>query len=131
VGRSFTRAPSSRTAIRCNNSSGGLRAIPEKSLTGQDRLSYRLLDWQLEQEIADTDIVSDVLQCQSSRGRASECLSSTMAVAPPNTVKDYENQVARLRALPRWWNQTIAAANLAIAQKKSSRRLVAEREWSN
>src|SRR5437016_9572520 len=32
---------------------GRLHAIPEKPFTGQDRLSYRLLDWQLEQEIAD------------------------------------------------------------------------------
>src|SRR6267378_1481989 len=37
---------------------GRLRAIPEKSLTGQDRLSYRLLDWQLRDEIANADIIS-------------------------------------------------------------------------
>jgi len=106
---------------------GRLRAIPEKSLTGQDRLSYRLLDWQLEQEIADTDIVSTYFSVNHLVGGHLNVFS-TMAVAPANTVKDYENQVARLRALPRWVDQTIAAANLAIAQKKIQPRLVAERE---
>src|SRR6267143_839184 len=94
---------------------GRLRAIPEKSLTGQDRLSYRLLDWQLEQEIADTDIVSTYFSVNHLVGGHLNVFS-TMAVAPANTVKDYENQVARLRALPRWVDQTIAAANLAFTK---------------
>src|SRR5882762_6109643 len=101
---------------------GRLRAIPEKSLTGQDRLSYRLLDWQLEQEIADTDIVSTYFSVNHLVGGHLNAFS-TMAVAPAITVKDYENQVARLRALPHWVDQTIAAANLAIAQKKIQPRL--------
>src|ERR1700687_4375551 len=37
---------------------GRLQAIPEKPLTGQDRLSYRLLDWQLRDEIENADIIS-------------------------------------------------------------------------
>ena len=53
---------------------------------------------------------------------------TTMSFAPANTVKDYEDQVARLRALPKWVDQTIAAANLAISQKKMQPKLVAERE---
>jgi uncharacterized protein (DUF885 family) len=106
---------------------GRLHAIPEKPLTGQDRLSYRLLDWQLEQEIADTDIVSTYFSVNHLVGGHLNVFS-TMAVAPATTVKDYENQVARLRALPRWVDQTIAAANLAIAQEKIQPRMVAERE---
>jgi len=106
---------------------GRLRAIPEKPLTGQDRLSYRLLDWQLEQEIAETGIVSTYYSVNHLVGGHLN-IFSTVAVAPANTVKDYENQLARLRALPLWADQTIAAANLAIAQKKIQPRLVAERE---
>src|ERR1700682_1451426 len=37
---------------------GRLRAIQETPLSGQDRLSYRLLDWQLGQGVAVTDIIS-------------------------------------------------------------------------
>jgi prolyl oligopeptidase len=43
-------------------------------------------------------------------------------------VKDYENLTARLRALPKWVDETIAAANQAIAQKKIQPKLTAERE---
>jgi uncharacterized protein (DUF885 family) len=106
---------------------GRLQAIPEARLTGQDRLSYRLLDWQLKDEIADTDIDSTYFSVNHLVGGHLNIFSA-MAVAPANTVKDYENQIARLRALPLWVDQTIAAANLAIAQKKIQPRLVAERE---
>jgi uncharacterized protein (DUF885 family) len=106
---------------------GRLHAIPEAPLKGQDRLSYRLLDWQLEQEIEETDIVSTYFSVNHLVG-GHLSVFSTMAVAPSNTVKDYENQVARLRALPRWVDQTIAAANLAMTQEKIQPRLVAERE---
>jgi uncharacterized protein (DUF885 family) len=104
-----------------------LQAIPGARLTGQDRLSYRLLDWQLKQEMEETDTVSTFFSVNHLVGGHLN-IFSTMAVAPANTVKDYENQVARLRALPLWVDQTIAAANLAIAQKKIQPRLVAERE---
>jgi uncharacterized protein (DUF885 family) len=106
---------------------GRLQVVPGARLTGQDRLSYRLLDWQLKQEIAETDTVSTYFSVNHLVG-GHLSIFSTMAVAPTNTVKDYENQVARLRALPRWVDQTIAAANLAIAQKKIQPRMVAERE---
>jgi uncharacterized protein (DUF885 family) len=106
---------------------GRLHAIPEAPLKGQDRLSYRLLEWQLKQEIEEADIVSTYFSVNHLVGGHLN-IFSTVAVAPANTVKDYENQVARLRALPRWVDQTIAAANLAIAQEKIQPRLVAERE---
>jgi uncharacterized protein (DUF885 family) len=104
-----------------------LQAIPEKPLTGQDRLSYRLLDWQLKDQIENVDIISTFYSVNQLIGGHLNIFSA-MAIAPANTVKDYEDQVARLRALPRWVDQTIAAANLAIAEKKIQPRLVANRE---
>ena len=106
---------------------GRLQAIPEKPLAGQDRLSYRLLDWQLRDEIANADIISTFYSVNQLVGGHLNIFSVT-AIAPANTVKDYDNQIARLRALPRWVDQTIAAANLAIAEKKIQPRLVANRE---
>jgi len=106
---------------------GRLQAIPEKPLTGQDRLSYRLLDWQLKDEIEEADIVSTFYSVNQLVG-GHLYIFDAMAVAPASTAKDYENQIARLRALPRWVDQTIAAANLAIAEKKLQPRLVADRE---
>jgi uncharacterized protein (DUF885 family) len=106
---------------------GRLQAIPEKPLTGQDRLSYRLLDWQLRDEIENADIISTFYSVNQLIGGHLNIFSA-MAIAPRDTVRDYENQVARLRALPRWVDQTIAAANFAISEKKIQPRLVADRE---
>src|ERR1700732_10787 len=66
---------------------GRLRAIPGKPLTEQDRLSYRLLDWQLEQEIADSDIVSTYFSVNHLVGGHLNIFSTT-AVAPANTAQD-------------------------------------------
>ena len=103
-----------------------LTAIRETTLRGQNRLSYRLLDWQLRQEIQEIETVSTYNAVSHMVG-GHLAVFSTMAVAPAATVKDYENQVARLRALPRWVDQTIAAASHAIDERKIQPRLVAER----
>ena len=104
-----------------------LDMIPETGLAAGDRLSYELLDRQLKEKIEEAGTVSTFFSVNQLVGEHLEIFSTT-AVAPANTVKDYENEVARLRALPKWVDQTIAAANLAIAQKKIQPRLVAERE---
>jgi uncharacterized protein (DUF885 family) len=103
-----------------------LQAIPDKPLSGQDRLSYRLLEWQLTHDITDVNTISTYFTVNQMMG-GHLGVFSTVAVAPASTIKDYEDQLSRLRALPRWVDQTIAAANLAIAQKKVQPRLVAQR----
>ncbi len=104
-----------------------LREIPETGLAAPDRLSYELLDRQLKEKIEEVRIVSTFNSVNHLVGGHLN-IFSTMAVAPSNTVKDYENEVVRLRALPKWVDQTIAAANLAIAQERVQPKLVAERE---
>jgi len=80
VERSFARAPEAAPQIAAQFL-GRLHAIPETPLKGQDRLSYRLLDWQLEQEIANTDIVSTYFSVNHLVGGHLNVFS-TMAVAP-------------------------------------------------
>jgi prolyl oligopeptidase len=106
---------------------GRLHRIPETGLAARDRLSYELLDRELKERIEDAQTISTFFTVNHMVGEHLD-IFSTMAVAPANTVKDYENEVARLRALPKWVDQTIAAANLAIAQEKVQPRLTAERE---
>ena len=106
---------------------GRLHKIPETGLAAGDRLSYDLLDRQLKVKIEEATTISTFFSVNHLVGEHLN-IFSTMAVAPANTVKDYENEVARLRALPKWADQTIAAANLAIAQEKVQPKLVAERE---
>jgi len=104
-----------------------LHRIPESGLAARDRLSYELLDRQLKEKIEDSRTVSTFFSVNHMVGEQLDIFSTT-AVAPANTVKDYENEVARLRALPKWVDQTISAANLAIAQERVQPKLVAERE---
>jgi uncharacterized protein (DUF885 family) len=106
---------------------GRLHMIRETGLAARDRLSYELLDRQLKEKIEEADTISTFFSVNHLVGEHLSIFSTT-AVAPANTVKDYENEVSRLRALPKWVDQTIAAANLAIAQEKIQPRLVAERE---
>ena len=104
-----------------------LRSIPETGLAARDRLSYDLLDRQLKEKIEEAGTISTFFSVNHLVGGHLN-IFSTMAVAPANTVKDYENEVARLRGLPKWVDETLAAANLAIAQKKIQPKLTAERE---
>jgi uncharacterized protein (DUF885 family) len=104
-----------------------LHKIPETGLTADNRMSYDLLDRQLKVKIEEAATVSTFFSVNHLVGEHLNVFS-TMAVAPANAVKDYENEVARLRALPKWADQTIAAANFAITQEKVQPKLVAERE---
>jgi uncharacterized protein (DUF885 family) len=114
-----------RTALR--QMLGQLQAIPAAGLDTRDHLSYRLLDWQLKHEIEALD--KDALYFTVNHLIGGHLnIFSTVAVAPANTVKDYENQLARLRDLPRWVDKTIAAAQVSIVQETTPPKLVAERE---
>jgi uncharacterized protein (DUF885 family) len=104
-----------------------LQAIPQAGLNEQDRLSCRLLDWQLKHGISDVDVMGTFFTINHLIG-GHLLIFSTVAVEPAKSVKDYENQVARLRALPLWVDRTIAAADVSIAQEKTAPKLVAERE---
>lgn len=104
-----------------------LRAVSPAALPARDRLSYELLDRQLKEKIEEAEIVATFYSVSQMIGDHLE-IFSTVPIEPANTVKDYENQIARLRALPKWADETIAAANLAIAQEHAQPRVVAERE---
>ena len=104
-----------------------LQSVPQAGLGEQDRLSCRLLDWQLKHGISDVDVMGTFFTINHLIG-GHLSIFSTVAVEPAKTVKDYENQLARLRALPLWVDRTIAAANVTIAQEKTAPKLTAERE---
>ncbi len=106
---------------------GRLHAIPHATVAARDRLSYELLDRQLKEKIEEAEIIS-TFNSVNHMGGGHLAIFSAVAIEPANTVKDYENQVARLRALPKWVDETIAAANLALAEKRIQPKLTAERE---
>jgi prolyl oligopeptidase len=94
-------------------------------LSPQDRLSLRILEWRLNDEIEELDTLGTYNSVNHFFGGHLNVFS-TMALAPANTVKDYENQIARLNAIPKWTEQTIAAASFALAHKQIQPKLVAQ-----
>ncbi len=103
-----------------------LHDAPEPS-AGQDRLSYRILEWDLKNEIEDMDTMGAYNAVNHFFG-GHLTVFSTMSIAPAKTIPDYEAQIARLRALPKWVGETIASGQFAIAHKKVQPALVAKLE---
>ncbi len=102
-----------------------LHRFDPSRLTGQDRLSYRVLDWILRDEIEGIDTLGAYNSINHFAGGHLGVFAA-MALMPANSVKDYETQIARLKALPTWTSETIAAANYALAHKQVQPRLVVE-----
>ena len=102
-----------------------LQEIPVAQISGQDRLNWRMMDWMVTNEIKDIDQVGDYFTVNGFIG-AHLNIFSTVPKEPAKTVKDYEDQIARLRALPQWVDRTIAAANASIAEKRVPPKQTAE-----
>jgi uncharacterized protein (DUF885 family) len=102
-----------------------LHAIPLEQTTGQDRLNWRVMDWSVKNEIKDIDLLSNYFTVNGFVG-AHLNIFSTVPKEPAKTGKDYEDQIARLRALPEWVHRTIAAANDSITQKRVPPKQTAE-----
>src|SRR5262249_7904670 len=51
---------------------------------------------------------------------------STMPIMPASTVKDYENQIARIEALPAWVDGVIAAGNEGLKRKLQAPKLTVD-----
>ncbi|MFN3325276.1 MAG: DUF885 domain-containing protein [Bryobacteraceae bacterium] len=94
-------------------------------LNRQDALSYELLNQQIARELEGWDLNNYYLPVSQMRG-VHLSVFSLMALAPTETVKDYENLIARIRALPRLAGQVAESADTAIAKNLVQPRLVAE-----
>src|SRR6266852_9510914 len=76
-----------------------LRPFRGAALNEQDRMSYRLLEWQLNNQLDGADIDSYYMAINHQSGTHLNVFL-IFSLAPANTILDYENLVARLRALP-------------------------------
>lgn len=102
-----------------------LRTIPVEQTAGQDRLNWRVMEWTTATEIKDVDLLGDYFTVNGFVGPHLN-IFSTVPKEPAKTVKDYGDQIARLRALPEWVDRMIAAANDSIAQKRVPPKQTAE-----
>ena len=76
---------------------GRLRPFRGAALNAQDRMSYRLLEWQLHNQLDGMDINSYYMAINQTFGTHLNVFL-IFSLAPANTIRDYENLVTRLRA---------------------------------
>jgi uncharacterized protein (DUF885 family) len=90
-----------------------LHKFPTDGLSPQDRLSVRLLDYQLKQDLEAFDLETHLLRMTQVFGLHNR-VYSTIDRMPAHAPRDYENILARLRAIPTYVDQNIALLNDAI-----------------
>ena len=82
-----------------------LRAIPREKLSESDRLNYDVFRYELEQRLAGRRFKSEYLVITQLYGVRRHCPDA--AISPTATVKDYQDMLARLRAVPKLIEQDI------------------------
>src|ERR1700680_3952450 len=85
-----------------------LEAIPSTGFSDQDQLSRDLLVRVLEQRIADFDLKEYEMPINQQNGIHTSLADLPLSV-PLDSVKHYEDYIARLHQIPRALNQTIEA----------------------
>ena len=76
------------------------------NLTEANRLTANLLEWELRAAL-DTESYNNLVMRVSQMYGAHTEVFSTISAMPARTLKDYQNIIARLRALPKYVDQTI------------------------
>ncbi|MBI1896957.1 MAG: DUF885 domain-containing protein [Acidobacteria bacterium] len=93
-------------------------------LPAQDRLSLELLRRQLKNQLEGEKVSDELLSVQQLFGLHNS-VYSTFDQMPTRTLRDYENIVARLNAIPAYVDQHIAVQEQAIAEGLVQPKLIA------
>jgi len=83
-----------------------LQEIDASELTGQDRLSYELFEYNVHREIEGQKYPTELLAIDQLGGPQFD-LAFTAEQMPFNTVEDYENYIARLGSYPKYLEQNM------------------------
>jgi uncharacterized protein (DUF885 family) len=90
-----------------------LHKFSTHGLSDQDRLSVRLLDYQLKQELEAFDLDTYLLRMTQVFGLHNR-IYTTFDRMPAHNLHDYQNILARLHAVPAYVDQNIALLNDAL-----------------
>src|SRR5450755_799093 len=92
-----------------------LAALPSDGLTDDERLSIRLMQYQIQSDLAAEDLETHLLRLQQLYGLHVR-VYLTIDRMPAHTRVDYDNILARLRAVPAYVNQNIEILNESIGR---------------
>ncbi len=79
-----------------------LHAIPRESLSRSDQISYAMFERQLQNRLQERNFGGDLITINADSGFHSS-IARLADEVPLLTVKDYENYIARLRDVPRYF----------------------------
>ncbi len=91
-----------------------VQSLHRANLDAADQLNYDLFKRGVEQAIEESAFHSEYLQLNQMGGVQQDC-AQILEIAPRATVKDYENMLARLNAVPVLADQTIALLQKGLA----------------
>jgi len=100
-----------------------LNSFSLPSLSPQDRLSARLMQFTLRTDLEAYDLEDELLRVSQQNGLHNR-VYTVFDRMPARTVKDYENMLARLRAIPAYIDQNIALLDDAVARGMTQPRVV-------
>ena len=92
-----------------------LGTYPLASLSPQDRLSARLMEYNLRLQLDAFDLENELFAVMQQNG-LHNAVYSVIDRMPARTLHDYENQLARLRAVPIYIDQNLGMLDDAIAR---------------
>jgi uncharacterized protein (DUF885 family) len=92
-----------------------IKTVSEKSLKGEELMSYRLLRYRLEEEVENQKFPDELLAINQMSGFHSE-LVDLMMMAPKHNAKDYADMLERLRKAPKVIDQIISLLQTGIKQ---------------
>jgi uncharacterized protein (DUF885 family) len=102
-----------------------LRALPTAGIPAQDRLTVRVLEYDLRAQLDARELETHLLSVGQLFGLHTR-VYSTIDRMPARTERDYRNILARLRAVPAYVDQNIAVLEEAIARGMTQPRVVVE-----
>ncbi len=102
-----------------------LNSFSLPSLSPQDRLSARLMQFVVRTDLEAFDLEDELLRVSQQNGLHNR-VYTTFDRMPALTVKDYENMLARLRAIPVYIDQNIALLDDAVARGMTQPRVVVD-----
>lgn len=102
-----------------------LSSFPQASLTPQDRLSARLLDYLLRSQLESGGLEDGLLRVTQQNGLHNR-VYSIFDRMPARTPQDYRNLLARLGGVPAYIDQSIALLDDAVARGLTQPRVVVD-----
>lgn len=123
--RDWSKAARDRRRIQAQTFQKQLQAIGIDGLSAQDRISAQLMNYQLRDTLEGEPIDNYLMRVYQLFGLHTH-VYSTIDQMPFRTVKDYENILARLNAVPAYVDQNIELINEGLAQGVVQPRLITD-----